>query len=63
MKSEGKYIFLCVDDEESVLESLKEQLRNSFGNSFVYETAESASEALEIIAETPDPNKSIVILL
>ncbi len=60
MNSDQKFIFLCVDDEETVLESLKEQLRNAFGNSFIYETAESASEA---IADTPDPNKSIVIVV
>jgi CheY-like chemotaxis protein len=63
LSSNQKFIFLCVDDEVSVLESLKEQLRNSFGNSFVYETAESANEAIEIIDDTPDPNQSIVIVV
>ncbi len=63
MNSDQKLIFLCVDDEETVLESLKEQLRNSFGNSYVYETAESASEAIEIIEDTPEPDKSILIVV
>ncbi len=40
---------LCVDDETIVLESLKEQLMQSFGNEFIIETAESGEEALELI--------------
>jgi DNA-binding NtrC family response regulator len=42
---------LCVDDEESILDSLKEQLKRSFGRQFLYETANSAEEALEVIDE------------
>ncbi|MDZ4726793.1 MAG: response regulator [Leptospira sp.] len=63
MNTDQKCIFLCVDDEESVLESLKEQLRNSFGNNFIYETAQSAAEAIDIIDDTEDANNSIVIVV
>lgn len=40
---------LCVDDETMILESLKEQLRRRFGMRYLYETAESADEAWEVI--------------
>lgn len=52
-----KPAILCVDDEVVVLDSLKIQLKNEFGDEYLYEVAESADEALEIIdeieAETP----------
>ena len=46
-----KTVILCVDDEKIILDSIKTQLKEKYGNQFVYETAESASEALEIIDE------------
>ncbi len=42
---------LCVDDENIILESLNEQLINHFGYEYMYETAETAEEGLEIIEE------------
>ncbi|XMO86425.1 response regulator [Algibacter sp. AS12] len=46
-----KTVILCVDDEKIILNSIKAQLKANYGNSFLYETAESANEALEIIDE------------
>ncbi|WP_027002472.1 response regulator [Hugenholtzia roseola] len=40
---------LCVDDDSTVLDSLKTQLINIFSDEFIIETAESGEEALEII--------------
>jgi DNA-binding NtrC family response regulator len=42
---------ICVDDEKIVLDSLQSQLRRNFGETFHYEFAESANEALEIIED------------
>ncbi|MCU0569150.1 MAG: response regulator [Oculatellaceae cyanobacterium Prado106] len=42
---------LCVDDESVVLNSLKMQLRNAFQDRFLYEIAESADEAMELLDE------------
>ncbi len=42
---------LCVDDEVVILDSLKKQLKRKFGDRFIYEVAESAEEAWEVIAE------------
>jgi len=47
----SKNVFLCVDDEKIILDSIKAQLKEKYGNTFLYETAESASEAMEIIDE------------
>ncbi|MCV6639570.1 response regulator [Candidatus Albibeggiatoa sp. nov. NOAA] len=42
---------LCVDDEVLILEALETELHRAFGDRYVYEFAESAEEALEIMAE------------
>ena len=42
---------LCVDDEVLILEALETELHRAFGDDYVYEFAESAEEALEIINE------------
>jgi signal transduction histidine kinase len=42
---------LCVDDDEVVLASLKEQLKRPFGKRYDIEIAESSEEALVLIAE------------
>lgn len=42
---------LCVDDEIMILDTLKEQLQRSFGEQYIYETAENAVDAWEIIEE------------
>jgi two-component system, sensor histidine kinase and response regulator len=44
-------VILCVDDEVIVLDSLKEQLQQSFGKDIIVEIAESSDEALEIFDE------------
>jgi len=49
-----KPTILCVDDEKIVLDSLKLQLKNSFGSDYQVEIAEGGSEALEIIDEIYD---------
>jgi CheY-like chemotaxis protein len=46
-----KKVILCVDDEPMILESLEIQLRTHFGDRFLYESAESASEATEVIED------------
>jgi CheY-like chemotaxis protein len=47
----NKKVILCVDDEPMILESLEIQLRAHFGDRFLYESAESASEAIEVIED------------
>ncbi len=56
-------VILCVDDEKIVLDSLLRQLEMKFGAAFIYESAENADEALEIIEELQDEGKMILILV
>lgn len=54
---------LCVDDEEIVLVTLKEQLRRRFGDRFAYETASSADEAWMVIDELAEERIEILIIV
>ncbi|MGL5062385.1 MAG: response regulator [Microcoleus sp.] len=54
---------LCVDDEEVILESLKEQLKRRFGDRYLYEAAESAEEALEIIQELHADDVEVLVIV
>lgn len=54
---------LCVDDEIVILESLKEQLKREFGDRFIYEVAESAEEAWEVIEELQEEDISIIAIV
>lgn len=54
---------LCVDDEIVILEVLQEQISRHFGEQFLYEAAESAEEALEIIEELSDGGVKIVVIV
>ncbi len=54
---------LCVDDEKTVLDSLKEQLKSRFGRQYVYELAENGEDALEIIQELMDEDVEIIIIV
>lgn len=63
MTSAPKPVIICVDDESSVLESLKIQLRNAFANSYSYEMAESADEALDLMAELQQDQNIILVIV
>lgn len=63
MKSPPKPIILCVDDESSVLESLKIQLRNAFADAYGYEMAESADEALELLLELQEHQTIVLVIV
>lgn len=56
-----KYI-VCVDDEKIVLDSLRVQLNRHFGNQFIYEFAESAQEALEILDELDNSDRLTMLI-
>lgn len=54
---------LCVDDEEMILLSLKQELRGHFGARFQYETALSAPEAMTIIDELVESGICVILIL
>lgn len=54
---------LCVDDEVLILDTLKEQLQRNFGQQYIYEMAESAGEAWEIIEELYDSGIRLLVIV
>ena len=54
---------LCVDDEVVILDSLKEQLKRQFGDRFIYEVAESAAEAWEVIEELHEDDINVIAIV
>lgn len=56
-------VILCVDDEESILESLKEQLKRYFGSQYLYELANSADEAMEILEEFETDEIEVLVIV
>lgn len=54
---------LCVDDEVVILDSLKEQLKRCFGDRYIYEVAESADEAWEVIEELQEDEIDIIVIV
>ncbi len=44
-------VILCVDDEETVLRSLKRELRETLGDRYIIETATAGLEALDLFEE------------
>jgi len=56
-------IILLVDDEKTILDSLRAELRTQFGRRFGYETAESAPEAWEVIEELVDRGVRVVVVV
>jgi len=54
---------LCVDDETIILNSLRRQLKQAFSDSYVYESAESADEAFEIIEELQEEGSDVIVIV
>lgn len=59
----SKPVILCVDDEQVVLQSLRTQLQGAFGDIYLYEIAEDADEALEVINELNQDSISIILIV
>ncbi|HEY9851878.1 MAG TPA: adenylate/guanylate cyclase domain-containing protein [Leptolyngbyaceae cyanobacterium] len=58
-----KQVIICVDDEPTVLRSLKTELQYAIGNDYVIEIAEEGEEALELIAELIEEEYEIVLVI
>jgi len=59
----NKPYILCVDDDKTILMSLKAQLKYRLGNAFNYEVAESAEEAWEVIDELKTNDEYIAVII
>jgi CheY-like chemotaxis protein len=58
-----KSAILCVDDEVTILESLKEQLLRRFGDRYLYEVAECVNEAWEVIDELYGDGIKVLVIV
>jgi signal transduction histidine kinase len=58
----SKPAIICVDDEPTVLESLKIELKQVLGDSCLIETAESGEEALELLEELQTAEYEIALV-
>jgi CheY-like chemotaxis protein len=59
----SKPVILCVDDEKVVLDSLKSQLKQAFGDKYFYEMAEDGADALDAIQELMEDSIPIVMIV
>jgi DNA-binding NtrC family response regulator len=59
----NKPYILCVDDDKTILMSLRAQLKYRLGNDFNYEIAESAEEAWEVIDELKSNDEHIAVII
>ncbi|HEY9700893.1 MAG TPA: ATP-binding protein, partial [Allocoleopsis sp.] len=58
-----KPVIICVDDENTLLESLKIQLRNILGNEYNIELAEGGEDALDLITELLEDGSEIPLVI
>ena len=58
-----KQAVLCVDDEAIILISLIQELKNAFGDTFVYEKALNANEAFEVIDVLVNEGIEIILIV
>ena len=59
----SKPVILCVDDERIVLDSLRTQLAAAFGDAYIYERAEDAEEALDVINDLKEEGISVILII
>ncbi len=63
MSKQSKPAILCVDDERIILTSLRDQIERHFGKQYQCELAQSADEALEVLAELNEDGVSTLIIV
>jgi class 3 adenylate cyclase/ActR/RegA family two-component response regulator len=58
-----KPVIVCVDDEITILTSLKAELRKSFGDEYRVEIAEGGEDALELLGELLEDGDEIPLII
>ena len=59
----SRQVIICVDDENTVLRSLKAELQEAVGNDYTIEIAEGGQEALELIEELLEDGDEIPLII
>ena len=58
-----KLVIICIDDEQTILDSLKIELERALEDEYIIETAESGQEALELLSELLKDNYSVAVAI
>lgn len=58
-----KEYILCVDDDRTILMSLRAQLKRHFGDRYSYEVAESPDEAWELIEDLRTLGHKVAVII
>ena len=59
----SRQVIICVDDERTVLRSLKAELQEAVGNDYTIEMAEGGEEALELIEELLEDGDEVILII
>ena len=59
----SRQVIICVDDERTVLRSLKAELQEAVGNDYIIEIAEGGQEALELIEELLEEGDEVLLII
>jgi PAS domain S-box-containing protein len=59
----SKPVIVCVDDEYTILDSLKIELKKALGNDYLIETAEDGEEAIELIEDLIEEQADIPLII
>jgi DNA-binding NtrC family response regulator len=58
-----KPVIICIDDEPTILDSLKIQLKKALGDEYIIETAEGSEDALELLEELLADKYEIAVVI
>jgi response regulator RpfG family c-di-GMP phosphodiesterase len=56
-------VIICVDDEQTILDSLKIELKQAFNDQYLIETTESGEETLELIEELLEEQYEVPLII
>jgi diguanylate cyclase (GGDEF)-like protein len=59
----SKPVIICIDDEPTILDSLKRELRSAVGDQCLIELAEGGAEALELITDLTTQHLDVAVVL
>ncbi|NEP14377.1 MAG: response regulator [Symploca sp. SIO2C1] len=56
-------VIICVDDEQTILDSLKIELEEALGDEYLIEVAQDGEEALELLSELLEDNYEVALVI
>ncbi|MBD2527609.1 PAS domain S-box protein [Nostoc sp. FACHB-133] len=59
----SKPVIICVDDEQTILDSLEVELQKTLGDEYLIETAQSSEEALQLLSELLEEQYEVPVVI